>query len=142
MKRTIRLLTATAILMAIAVPAFADDEVAPPRTSPVEAQPADCVQSDGQPGVFINGQGTDDDRCLTADEYSALFSADGLLNAGVIVGSADNGDGTTTLDFGNGVVNTIPSDPLDQIVSANSELEPDAPTVREVLFAGQTYRPV
>lgn len=140
--RTLRILAVAAVLMALTIPAMADDVVAPPRTSPVESQPADCVQSDGQPGVYVQGVGSPDDQCLTADEYTAAVSATALTDAGLIAGATDNGDGTTTLDFGNGAVNTIPSDPLDQIVSADAELEPEAPTVREVLFAGQMYRPV
>jgi len=31
-----------------------------------------CVQADGQPGVW-NGTSTDDDGCVTVDEYAAMF---------------------------------------------------------------------
>ena len=119
-----RLLVLTAILVvAFAAPALAEA----------------CTQSDGQPGVFINGQGSDDDRCLTADEYSVMFSVDSLIEAGVADRVVDNGDGTSV------IVNPsadLEADPLDRVVSANPSLEPDAPTVRRVLFSGARFFPV
>ena len=106
---------------------------------PLTAAAEPCTQSDGQPGVFINGQGTDDDRCLTADEYSEVFSVDNLIEAGVADRVVDNGDGTSV------IVNPsagLEADPLDRLVSANPSLEPDAPTVRRVLFSGARFFPV
>lgn len=106
---------------------------------PLTALAEGCIQSDGQTGVFINGQGSDDDRCLTAAEYSEMFSVDALVAAGVADRIIDNGDGTSA------VVNPstgLIEDPLDRIVSANPTLEPDAPTVREVLFGVGRFYPV
>jgi hypothetical protein len=106
---------------------------------PLTALAESCVQSDGQSGVFINGQGSDDDRCLTADEYSVMFSIDSLVEAGVADRVVDNGDGTSVIVSPSA---DLEADPLDRLVSANPSLEPDAPTVRRVLFSGARFFPV
>ena len=119
--RLIRLLTATAILMALAVPAFASD----------------CVQSDGQPGVQLVGV-EGDAGCQTADEYAQVFSVDNLIAEGVLTGATDNGDGTTTAIV-NGETVTLVSDPLDRPVAATPTIEADAPSVREVLYGQPAF---
>lgn len=73
-------------------------------------------------------------ECVTQEEYAAIFSVDGLVNSGTFTDPVDNGDGTVTLtNIYTGSV-TVLADPLERPVTATPELEPDAPTVREVLF--------
>ena len=92
-----------------------------------------CVQSDGQEGIWTNGNG---DGCLTAAEYQEMFSVDNLLDVGVLTEAADNGDGTMTVSYAvGGGTRSLVADPLERPVSSNPEWEPDAPTVREVLFS-------
>jgi hypothetical protein len=92
----------------------------------------DCVQSDGQEG-WLNGTTADDAGCITEAEYETTFSVPGLVDAGVLTDVVDNGDGTVSgIILGAPV--TLEADPLDRPVAATPSLEPDAPTVGEVLF--------
>lgn len=88
----------------------------------------DCTDN-GAPGWF-NGTTNDDAGCITQAEYEVKYSIDNLEEAGVFV---DNGDGTVT--FPSGAVGVIENDPLERPVAATPSLEPDAPTVREVLWS-------
>ena len=123
MRRFILLITALTAVMAFTLSAGATEDLGDGR----------CIQTDGQPGWF-DGTTPDDAGCITQDEYVAMTSPEGLLDSGVIESFTDNGDGTVILNFGVGQT-TVEADPLDRIVSANPELEPDAPTVREFLFS-------
>ena len=100
------------VFMAAALPAFAD---------------GGCTQTDGQQGMW-NGTTADDDGCTTPTEYAVMFSPDGLLQAGVIVGYTDAGNGNVTLDFGAGVVNTVKGAALKRVVAADGV---NGPTVEE-----------
>ncbi len=102
------------------------------------AEDGTCVQSDGQTGRW-NGTTADDNGCITPDEYEAMFSAENLLEVGVIDNYTVNDDGTTTLHFGHGASNGVATNPLDRSVAVNPELEPDALTVRE--WFHQSYGP-
>ena len=90
-----------------------------------------CQQTDGQLGMW-NGTTADDDGCVTDAEYEQLYSAANLVDAGVIDSYTDNGDGTTTLDFGGDVRSTVETNPLDRTIAVGPEPEPDAPTVRDI----------
>lgn len=111
-----RKLIATIMLVGLALPASA-----------IEDQ--QCRDDDGALGVF--GAAGD---CITPDEYAAMFSADALFEAGVIVAYIDNGDGTVTVEYAIGGTGVIAANPLDRVVSSDPALEPDAPTVGEVLY--------
>lgn len=104
---------------------------------PLTAAAEDCVQSDGQPGVFYNNQGSDDDRCLTASEYQDMFSIDSLVEAGVVNQMVDMGDGTFVIV---NPVEELVTDPLDRPVAANPSEFDTAPTVREVLYPATAHR--
>lgn len=93
-----------------------------------------CIQTDGQPGVMgvYAGVPTDAD-CMTELEYEETFGIENLVSTGVLTGVVDNGDGTVTGSIGLAEV-TLEANPLDRPVAATPALEPDAPTVREVLF--------
>jgi hypothetical protein len=98
------------------------------------AQAYNCAQADGQVG-WLNGTTADDAGCITESEYRSLFSPEGLAEAGVLDGVTDNGDGTVSgMLTANGIVITIKSNPLDRPAAATPRLEPDAPTVGQVLF--------
>lgn len=76
---------------------------------------------------------------ITADEYTEIFSVDNLVAEGVLSNVVDNGDGTVTglmADplWGTLVSVTLQANPLDRPVAATPSQEPNAPTVREVLF--------
>ena len=109
-----RKVIAAIMLMGLALPAAAIED-------------PQC-QDDGVVGV-LDAAGD----CITPQEYTEMFAADALVEAGAIDGYTDNGDGTLTVDFG-GYTGQLVANPLDRLVSANSELEPDAPTVGEVLY--------
>lgn len=91
-----------------------------------------CEQTDGQQGLW-NGTTADDDGCVTPAEYEQMYSAENLKDVGVIEDYTVNDDGTTLLEFGEGISNIVPTNPFDRVIAVNPELEPDAPTVREVL---------
>ena len=110
-----RKVIATIMLMGLALPAAAIED-------------PQC-QDDGVVGV-LDAAGD----CITPQEYAEMFSADALFEAGVIVAYIDNGDGTVTVEYAVGGTGVIAADPLDRVVSANPELELDAPTVGEVLY--------
>ena len=94
------------LVLAFAAPALAED-----------LDDGHCVQSDGQVGVS-NGSTADNEGCITAEEYQDIYSVANLLEDGVIA-SPDE----------------VITEPLDRIVSSNPDWEPDAPTVRHVLFS-------
>jgi hypothetical protein len=97
------------------------------------AAATNCTQSDGQAG-WLDGTTADDAGCITADEYDQLYSIDNLVDAGVLTDVVDNGDGTATVSYALGGTGILIADPFDRPVAATPELEPDAPTVRQVLF--------
>lgn len=79
-------------------------------------------------------------ECFTAEEYTETFDVEGLVESGVFSDPVDNGDGTVTLfNITTGVNVTVKANPLDRPVAATPELEPEAPTVGEVLFP---FRPL
>lgn len=100
-----------------------------------------CEQTDGQIGVW-DGTEAADEGCVTAEEYAARFSVDNLIEEGVLVDPVDNGDGTVTGTAWSGVPVTVKDDALDRPVAATPRLEPDAPTVREVLFPTARHFPI
>jgi hypothetical protein len=88
-----------------------------------------CWDAGQQAPGHYNGTTADDAGCITETDYAALYSLTALEEAGVFT---VNGDGTVT--FPSGAIGTIESDPFARPVAATPALEPDAPTVREVLF--------
>lgn len=128
MNYQIRLLLVTLILFGMTTTAYATEDLGN----------GGCRQEDGQLGVW-NGTTADDDGCVTPAEYEIIFSAESLMEAGVIEGYTTHEDGTTTLHFSEGVSNTVATNPLDRLVAVNPELEPDAPTVGEWFL--QPYGP-
>ena len=103
------------------------------------AQAYNCTQLDGQQG-WLNGTTADDEGCITQSEYEFIYSDENLEQTGVVTDITDNGDGTFSglmADplWGTQTLVTVKNDPLDRPVAATPELEPDAPTVREVLFS-------
>ena len=111
-------------ILLLALPAHATEDLGDGR----------CRQDDGQVGVW-NGTTADDDGCVTPAEYEQMFSAENLLAVGVIESYQVNEDGTTTIRYPSGITVDIVSNPLDRPVAATPALEPDAPTVRQVLFS-------
>jgi hypothetical protein len=98
-----------------------------------------CVQDDGQLGRG-NGTTSDDAGCITESEYEALYNPPALVDAGVLEDFVENGDGTITgRVVTTGAFATMIWNPLDRPVAATSRLEPNAPTVREILFS---FRPL
>lgn len=102
------------------------------------AQAFDCIQADGQQG-HLNGTTADDAGCITEAEYAELYSVGNLVDTGILTSVVDNGDGTVTAIAYGGTV-TLNADPLERPVAATPRLEPDAPTVREVLFPATATR--
>lgn len=96
---------------------------------------------EGQNVEGVWGGELSDESCITEADYAAIFSVDNLVAEGVASDPVDNGDGTTTVNI-NGASVDLVSDPLDRPVAATPSVEPDAPTVREVLFGGQRHFPV
>ena len=91
-----------------------------------------CVQTDGQTGLW-DGTTADDAGCITPDEYQELFSLPNLVAAGWLSDFEELEDGIAVVTFAyNGDQTVVETDPLDRIVAANPELEPDAPSVRKV----------
>lgn len=101
------------------------------------AQAYDC-DDNGQPG-WLNGTTVDDAGCVTQAEYERLFSIPNLVDVGVLTGVVDNGDGTVTGSILGAPV-TLEANPLDRPVAATPSLEPDAPTVGEVLYPATATR--
>jgi hypothetical protein len=122
---TMKKLAASLLIAAVlgsAAPALATDDLGEGA----------CRQTDGAIGLW-NLTTADDAGCITADEYSFMFSAQNLKDAGVIVDYVVNDDGTTDLIYeGVGPNVTVPSDPLDSKVEATPGTEPNAPTVRDI----------
>jgi len=93
------------------------------------AEAYNCTDQ-GQPGWF-NGTTDDDAGCITEAEYVQLYSVENLIAEGILDVPVDMGDGTVV------IVNPsseIIADPLERPVAATPRLEPDAPTVGEILF--------
>jgi hypothetical protein len=101
------------------------------------AQAYNCTDS-GEPGWF-NGTTADDTGCVTEAEYIEMFSIGNLTDSGVLVSPVDNGNGTVTGFILGGEV-TLNADPLSRPVAATPRLEPDAPTVGEVLYPATANR--
>jgi hypothetical protein len=93
-----------------------------------------CVDEGAGIAGMWNGTTADDAGCITPAEYSERFAPSALVAAGVIDSYADNGDGTSTLHFGDGIATSVRTEPLERKVSANEALEPEAPTVSEWFY--------
>ena len=125
-RKTIQTITIAAVF-ALALPAFGATDLGNGR----------CIDEAQQAEGVWAGE-LSDESCLTAADYAELFSVDNLVNEGIASDPEDNGDGTTTATI-NGATVVLVSDPLDRPVAANPALEPDAPTVREVLYPRQAF---
>ena len=112
------------VLVLVALPAGATD-FTPDGT---------CTQDDGTQGL-ANGTTRDDGGCVTPAEYEANHSIEGLIDAGVIRAVQPVDDRArveiVSPQYGTTSWHYLLIDPWMRPVSANSELEPDAPTVRE-----------
>lgn len=116
---TIRAVATIGLMLMFAFPAWGDT---------VDLGNGVCEQ-DGELGVF-NGTTADAEGCVTPAEYAVMFSPDGLLESGVIVGYETVGE-EAVLDFGDGTTASVKVKALDRKLAAGPDPEPEAPTVQE-----------